>query len=421
MQCGEFRETMRGMFRARWKKEAIHLAKGARKFVHYKRDLLKPDRIAEIESRREDLLQAVREGDRAKSDEASKQLRATCEHALPYEKPLNWLEENVEVMFVAIVIALGLRAYYLQPFRIPTGSMQPTLNGIIGTPKPEAEWPAWPQRMVEKVLRGRSYVKLVNDRDRRIRIVRRGPGGAADFDVRDVQVAHFFSRSEIHFFDSGPLRLPAPRGPSLQIGLREALQDAGRRGGVLAKDTVLCEGTVDSGDLVLVDKFSYHFRKPKRGEVFVFDTMGIRGIHDRSGEQAAGSHYIKRLCGVPGDTLSIRPPDLLIDGRIAREPGIRRVSEGKGAYEINPGGYSLAGPEMAVPGKLIRQSLARPQDVMRLQSAATPALREYAALGDNSGNSLDSRYWGAVRGFNLVGPALFSLWPVTTGHWGFIR
>ena len=135
---------LRAMFTPKWKKEAQHLAKGARKFVHYKRDLLKPDRVAEIESRRTDLLAAIKSGDRAKVDEASKQVRAVCENSLPQEKPVGWLEENVEVMFVAIVIALGLRAYYLQPFRIPTGSMQPTLNGIIGKPLPEAEWPAFP-------------------------------------------------------------------------------------------------------------------------------------------------------------------------------------------------------------------------------------------------------------------------------------
>jgi signal peptidase I len=64
--------------------------------------------------------------------------------------------------------------------------------------------------------------------------------------------------------------------------------------------------------------------------------------------------------------------------------------------------------------------LEGPDDVFKLRADAPPALREYAALGDNTGNSLDSRYWGEVRGFNVVGPALFSLWPFGSGHWGFI-
>jgi signal peptidase I len=405
------------MFTPKWKQEALHLTKGARKFVHYKRDQLKPGQVDEIESRRSDLLAAIKSGDRAKVDEASKQIRAACENALPDEKPVGWLEENVEVMFVAIVIALGLRAYYLQPFRIPTGSMQPTLNGIIGKPLPEAEWPSFPQRMLEKVLRGRTYVKVVNDRDRKIAATPQGR-----IDIRDVQMMHFFSRAEIHFTDSKPLRLPAPTTPCTQIGLSDAIRTASMNGGLLPKGTVICEGTIDSGDLVLVDKFSYHFRKPKRGEVFVFDTMGIRGIHERSGDQAAGSHYIKRLCGVPGDSLSISPPNLLVDGKIAREPGIQRVIRGEGEYDINPKGYLYADRrELNGRDKSISQYLSKPDDTLALTAKARPGMREYAALGDNTSNSLDSRYWGPVKEFNLVGPALFSLWPVTTGHWGFIR
>jgi len=405
------------MFTPKWKKEAQHLAKGALKFIHYKRDLLAADQLGEIESRRADLLAAIKSGDRGRVDEASKQIRAACDNALPREKPVGWLEENVEVMFVAIVIALGLRAYYLQPFRIPTGSMQPTLNGIIGSPLASEKWPSFPVRMWEKVMRGRSYVKVVNDRDRRVAVNAKGQP-----DIRDLQMMHFFSRGELRFMDSKPLRLPAPAGPSLQTGLAEALQIAGRNGGVLPAGTVVCEGTIDAGDLVLVDKVSYHFRKPKRGEVFVFDTIGIRGIHERRGEQAAGSHYIKRLCGVPGDTLSINSPDLLIDGRIAREPGIQRVIRGEGEYAINPNGYVLADPrEARAHERPVSQYLSKPGDTLTLTAQARPGFREYAALGDNTGNSLDSRYWGPVREFNLVGPALFSLWPVTTGHWGFIR
>jgi signal peptidase I len=404
------------MFTPKWKKEAQHLVKGARKFVNYKRDLLKPDRVAEIESRQADLLAAIKSEDLAKVNEASKQLRVVCEKSLPYEKPVGWLEENVEVLFVAVVIALGLRAYYLQPFRIPTGSMQPTLNGIIAKPLPQSEWPSFPQRMMEKALRGRTYVRVVNDRDRTLAFTRNGMP-----DIEDTQYLHFFSRSEIRFRDSPPIRLPAPINPATQIGLNEAMSIAMRNGGILPKGTVLCEGTVDSGDLVLVDKFSYHFRSPKRGEVFVFDTIGIRGIQERSGPQGAGSHYIKRLCGVPGDTLTIRSPNLYVNGKIAQEPGIQRVIRGEGPYSINPNGYGLASHEDPRGKVKLPQFLAAEGSSLTLAAQAPRGQKEYAALGDNTGNSLDSRYWGTVKEFNLVGPALFSLWPITTGHWGFIH
>ncbi|RYD42390.1 MAG: hypothetical protein EOP85_11315, partial [Verrucomicrobiaceae bacterium] len=67
------------MFTPKWKKEAQHLYKGARKFVDYKRDLLKPEHIAEIESRREDLKNAIKAKDTSKVAEASKQLRSACD------------------------------------------------------------------------------------------------------------------------------------------------------------------------------------------------------------------------------------------------------------------------------------------------------------------------------------------------------
>lgn len=420
MQGGRFPTTLPRMFAPKWKKEALDLAKNARKFIDYKRDLLAQDRIAEIESRRVDLLNAVKAKDQAKVKEASKQLQNVCEKSLPHQKPLGWLEENVEVMFVAIVIALGLRAYYLQPFRIPTGSMQPTLNGIIGTPLKESEWPSLPQRLAEKALRGRTYIKVVNDQDRKFFFDNKG--GLHGNVLQDTQYLHFFSRSVLTSLNAPPLQLPSSSSAVLSIGVARALGLAQMNGGVLPAGAVICEGYIDTGDLVLVDKFSYHFRKPTRGEVFVFDTVGIKGIEERSGEQGAGSHYIKRLCGVPGDTLSIESPHLLINGKIAQEPGIQRVMAAKGEYAKNPQGYDFAkGEGIQRNGKVLPQFLGHPGAKLVLAADAPPGLREYAALGDNTGNSLDSRYWGSVKEHNLVGPALFSLWPFTTGHWGFIR
>lgn len=416
------------MFTPKWKKEAQLLMKGARKFVHYKRDLLNEARISEIESRREDLVAAIRTKDREQVRQASAMLQSACEQSLPQQKPLSSFEENVEVIFVAIVIALGLRAYYLQPFRIPTGSMQPTLNGIIGNPIPEKDWPSWPQRIIDQFLRGRAYAKVVADRDIRVATDRSGRPM-----VGDVQFLHYFSRSQIIPSDSqpslfswlkgtDPVRLPAPVNPCRQIGLNRALQIAELNNGVIPKGTVICEGAIDTGDWVLVDKISYHFRKPRRGEVFVFDTLGIRGIHDRSGEQASGAHYIKRLCGVPGDTLSIQPPNLMVNGQAAQEPSIRRVAEAKGPYAINPQGYIPADPREAMAhSRPVSQYLTKPGETLELAVTAAPGMREYAALGDNTGNSLDSRYWGSVKEYNLVGPALCTFWPITNGHWGFIR
>ena len=412
------------MFKPAWKKNAKILLKGAKKFVDYKRDLLAPDRIAEIDSRREDLVQALRANDKEKVAEASKQLQATCERSLPREKPQGWFQENVEVMFVAIVIALGLRAYYLQPFRIPTGSMQPTLNGIVGTPLSEESWPSFPQRMVEWALRGRSYIKVVNDQDRQVRVAYSPEGLVTE--VADFQWMHFFSRSQLQTLNAGLLKLPAPAKSAYEAGLRDALEESVKNGVVtennqtvalLKKGQVLIEGFIDSGDLVLVDKFSYHFRRPERGEVFVFDTLGIRGIQEHSGPQGGGSHYIKRLVGVPGDELSIRSPDLIVNGKVANEPGIRRVAEGLPPFGKDHQGYVLAEKHSSR-----KHYLYRPEDVLVLKDEhAGPGMREYAAMGDNTSNSLDSRYWGTVKEFNLVGPAAFALWPITTGHWGFIK
>lgn len=381
------------LFTPGWKKEAKLLNKGALKFINYKRDLLKPDRVGEIESRRKDLAQAIKAGDRERADEATKQLHATCERALPHVAPTNAWSENIEVLFVAIVIALGLRAYAIQPFRIPTGSMQPTLNGIRAAVLDPSEWPSAPERWTQWLTKGRSYVDLRLDE----------PKVVAEGGVREAPFLHFFTRTYITFTDGTRVSIPAPMRVSIEkLGLPRHVDFKidPKSGAVYARrtevpaGTVLAQGYVDSGDLVLVDKFSYHFRRPDRGEVFVFETRDIRGIHGSTGEQAGGSHYIKRLAGVPGDTLSIQSPHLLVDGKVANEPGFRRVSEAKGGQRFP----------------------------LTLRKEGVPAgRREYAALGDNTNNSLDSRYWGAVPEFDLVGPALFALWPFDTGHWGLIR
>ncbi|MDB4265227.1 signal peptidase I [bacterium] len=400
------------MFKPRWKKEALLLLKGAKKFLHYKRDLLAPDRIDEIESRRADLKTAIKAKDLNAVKESSKQLRNTCEKSLAHYRPPEWLQENIEVFWVAIVVALGIRAYFLQPFRIPTGSMQPSLNGIVATSTEDIEgWkkPWIGKRAVDFLISGRSYENVVAKKD---------------LNIKDMKDASFFlfSRTKIFFDDGSTVVIGSPVNEAAQIPtITAALK---RRSAGLtphfAQGDPIFQGYLTSGDLVLVDKLSYHFRQPKRGESFVFDTRDIPTGGPKSlSDQDGGTHYIKRLVGVPGDKLSIKYPNLYVNGSIAKEETLQRVmkmgNDAKG--DPYPGYYNPPG------GGKHNSGFADPAFVRELDADPKEGnnYREFFALGDNSPSSLDSRYWGSVKQYNLVGPAFISLWPFTSGHWGLIK
>jgi len=423
------------MFAPRWKKEARLLHKGARKFLNYKRDLLEQEKVDEIENQRAALLDAVKASDREAARDAEKALTQACEKALPRYRRQNALEENIEVFFVAIVIALGIRAYYLQPFRIPTGSMEPTLNGITGQYVAKEHFPSLPSRAFHFVFRGRNYIHETLDRARTLR------SPDLDASIQQDQKWNFFTYTYL-LFNDGQLAIHAPKDVVLRdMGLGEKLGVMTADGRQFRSDipperltlpagTVLASGYTDSGDLVLVDKVSYNFRRPNRGEVFVFDTRGIEGIHRRShSAQGAGSHYIKRLAGVPGDQLRIDGDTgrLFVNGRPASAKRLRMVMNTEGPYE-NQVPYQLAKRDHPLLPVAISQ--ASPSVSLRTRQGLLDTgrgnidsylFREYFALGDNTDNSLDSRYWGPVREYNLVGPALISLWPITSGHWGLIR
>jgi signal peptidase I len=419
------------MFSPRWKKEAKLLYKGAKKFLNYKRDLLEDEKVTQIEHARPELLKAIKASDQEGVKAAEKLVTQACERALPKYRRPNAIEENIEVFFVAIVIALGIRAYFLQPFRIPTGSMQPTLNGIVGAHMKPEDFPSWPKRGFEAVFKGRKYFSKEITRDRFFR----GPLSGA---IVQQQKWQFFTVTYLKFTD-GDFKISAPKNVVWdELGLKDAIRHKERenpstgnreRVAYVPAGTVL-SGYTTSGDLVLVDKVSYNFRRPKRGEVYVFDTRGIEGIKKRSDSpQGAGSHYIKRLAGVRGDKLQILTPDLYVNGEPATAKRLRQVMRSEGPYKGEPG-YGLARKDEKYSH--LGRAIDDPSDIVMLKTREdlledgksnidAYLLREYFALGDNTEDSLDSRYWGTVKEYNLVGPALFSLWPFTSGHWGLIK
>jgi len=168
-------------------------------------------------------------------------------------------------------------------------------------------------------------------------------------------------------------------------------------GRLFHRGEVIARGAIDTGDQVFVDKCSYNFVKPHNGDVFVFRTNNIPGI--RPDPIAGPPFYIKRLAGLPGDKLRIDPPFLYINGKKAVGYGFERVMSARPPYR----GYAFG-----------HEYLSKPD-----QTYAVP--REgYFAMGDNSYNSYDSRYWGPVPLENLVGRGLFVYWPFFP-HWGLIR
>src|SRR5207245_5834672 len=128
----------------------------ARKYLRYKDDLLSGADREEIVAGMKSLREALRQKDRERIHSAADTLDKTLHRVTPVTWESHW-RENCEVILVAIVVAVGIRSYFLQPFKIPTGSMQPTLNGIIGHPSIDPA-PNILRQIGECTLLGRNYI-----------------------------------------------------------------------------------------------------------------------------------------------------------------------------------------------------------------------------------------------------------------------
>ena len=126
-----------------------------------------------------------------------------------------------------------------------------------------------------------------------------------------------------------------------------------------------------SSDRVLANRFIYRFRDPSRGDIVVFETPE-RTIR-RCG---AGGTFVKRLVGLPGERISMSQGVLYVDGEPVDEPYVK-------------GNRSGSFPER------------------------TLGADEYFMMGDNRGQSCDSREWGPVTRDDLIGPVFAVYWPLT--------
>ncbi len=130
--------------------------------------------------------------------------------------------------------------------------------------------------------------------------------------------------------------------------------------------------TLHVNDRVLVNKLSYDFHDVRRGDVVVFESPQV----------VAEKDLIKRVIGLPGDTVETRDGEIVVNDEVLKEPYLPR-DVGTGPME-----------KVTVP----------------------PG--HYWVMGDNRGNSSDSRVFGPIPESSIIGRAFVKVWPITA--FGFL-
>jgi len=126
--------------------------------------------------------------------------------------------------------------------------------------------------------------------------------------------------------------------------------------------------TLEKQDRVLVNKLSYRLHKVNRGDVVVFERP--------PNEAGVIRDLIKRVVGLPGDTVEGKDGRVFVNGKALREP-----------YLAAAGSTSTFGPEKIPSGRIW-------------------------VMGDNRGNSADSRVFGSISTSSVVGRAFIRVWPL---------
>lgn len=153
--------------------------------------------------------------------------------------------------------------------------------------------------------------------------------------------------------------------------------------------------TLIEGDRIFVERISRFFTPPQRGDIMVFyppsETISKKplAVFERlTGFFCNDVAYIKRVIGLPGDRIVIKPNS---DGKYSVYVNGKRLEE---SYILD--GYDY----IPCSEKMYCGPLTVPKG-------------EYFMLGDNRGNSQDSRFWGFLPQKRFIGKAVFLFWPLT--------
>jgi signal peptidase I len=142
--------------------------------------------------------------------------------------------------------------------------------------------------------------------------------------------------------------------------------------------------TLEISDRVLVNRFLYHFREPQRGDIVVFRWP----VDDKT-------VFIKRLIGLPGDTIRLQDGDVYVNDEKLDEPYV--ATEGGQQVPTEP--IIVGDGSTMVPSWSLNEPYTVPEG-------------QYFMMGDNRLHSDDSRKWGTVPEANIIGEAFFRYWPL---------
>lgn len=351
------------------------------------RDILSEKAVAEVKHALDEFPVALRSAaDRAAVIGVSAKLEEAATRWLkPYPYP--GARENIKEFLVSGVLIMSIFSFFIQPMKIPSGSAQPTLYGNVVTDL-KASGDATIPKTLGRFLdwfKGIGYHHWMAKSDGTLEI------SPVQTIAGFVKVQRFSVGSDSYTFYWPPEQLEQFCGA--------------RRGQAFHRGDTVLKLRISSGDRLFVDRLTYNFRRPRRGEIIVFTSTGIPGLIQHT-------HYIKRLIAMGGEKVQIG------DDRHVRING-RRLDHTDRYFEFV---YSFNGPPREsvysghVNDKVGLEVLGRSLAPLFPNGNAVYTVRpqHYLAFGDNTMNSFDGRAWGDFPREKVVGRALWVFWPLTS-------